>query len=113
MTKESVPKDSSPEAFAVKRVRHYNNTFQGDKSAEFVLQDLMTFCNFMGDGFSKDPHETAYMAGRRSVILYVLDKLQQSEFDVAAKMKIDNILNREFSSSSDGKKSYEDSVFGK
>lgn len=111
MTKESVPKGS--EAFAVKRVRHYGNTFKGDESAEFVLQDLMTFCNFMGDGFNKDPYETAYMAGRRSVILYIMAQLEQSEFDVAAKMKIDNILNREFSNSSDGRKSYEDSVFGK
>lgn len=104
------------ESFAAKKLLHYMNTLgDGSESTEFVIQDLMSFVNFMGDGFSKDPYETAYFAGRRSVILYLLSQLEQGEFAVLSRNKLDSVLRKEFASSSDAdsvNNSYSNAIFG-
>lgn len=94
-------KEEKKEPMQVIQARHFGNVFDGTESAEFVIQDLLNFCGFQSDGFSSDPYETAYNAGRRSVFLYLTSVMQLNELQVAAKLKIDNILNKEFVNSSD------------
>lgn len=104
-------KQETKEPFEVIQSRHYANTFDGSDSAEFTLQDIMHFCGMMRTGFSKDSNEMAYNAGKRDVILYILQKLNLNEMQVFAKTQMNNILNKEFSKSSTGS-DYAKAVFG-
>ena len=91
------------ESFALKKNRHYHATFAGP-SGEFVLQDLMKFCNMNNPSFDPlkpDPHLTAFNEGKRSAILYILSLLQVNEVQLNAMQNISNIYNTEFENSAE------------
>jgi len=52
--------------------KHIFNTAEGQR----VLRDVLDFCGLLSDGFAEDPYVTAYNAGRRSVGVYLLEKLE-------------------------------------
>lgn len=103
------------EPFEIIKSRHYGNTFEGE-SGDFVLQDLMSFCNLTNNIVGKDSNDTYYNIGKRDTILYIMQILNLNEFQVAAKMKLDNILNKEFARSSNYDASaaspYQKAIFG-
>lgn len=69
------------ESFEQVRAKHYHNVFSG-ASSEFVIQDLMKFCNYINSSFNEQyPNSdvTIFNEGRRSVILYILSLLQVKE----------------------------------
>lgn len=70
------------ESFEIKRNRHYASTFKG-VSAEFVLQDLMKYCNNIHSSFDPtNPHVTSFNEGKRAVVLHILAMLQYNEVEL-------------------------------
>lgn len=57
------------------KVADYKAVFLGGEKGKKVLYDIAADCGLDADGFSKDPYENAYMAGKRSVIIGILSKL--------------------------------------
>ena len=56
-------------------VKAYREVF-GDDRGQTVLRDLMDECAFFSDGFDPDrPDLTQYNAGKRGMIIHILDKL--------------------------------------
>ena len=45
------------------------------------LFDLLDHAQYFNDGFDKDPQKMAYTAGRRSVGLYMIEKLKEADHD--------------------------------
>lgn len=56
-------------------VDDYKQVF-GSDAGQRVLRDLEDFAGLLSDGFSENPYITAYNAGRRSVGVYLLEKLE-------------------------------------
>ncbi len=56
-------------------VDDYKQVFSSD-AGQRVLRDLEDFAGLLSDGFSENPYITAYNAGRRSVGVYLLEKLE-------------------------------------
>jgi len=87
------------EPFEIISARHYAATFSGS-SGEFVMQDIMKACGFLQDGYDPDrPGFSEYMAGRRSVMLFILEKMQMNELHVLSMSKITSALNEAFKTS--------------
>jgi len=92
--------ENKKEPYEVIRARHYANVFKGD-SGEFVLQDLLKEGCMFSDGFDPDTSILAYLAGKRSILCYITERLQLNEMEVYAKTKMDSVINNEFKSSLD------------
>jgi hypothetical protein len=63
-------------------VAAYKAVFLGTERAKHVLFDILANCGVDSVGFSADPYETAYAAGRRSVAMEILGKLNMDVRDV-------------------------------
>jgi len=73
---------SNARAKAADRLRRaIQTTFDGEKSAE-VLVHLAEFCGAMKSNYRENPHEMAYMEGRRSVWLEIQKNLNLTEEDL-------------------------------
>jgi hypothetical protein len=89
------------ESFEVKKNRHYHTTF-GGPSGEYVIQDLMRYCNSNNTSFDENPHVTSFNEGKRSALLYILSILQVNEVQLTAMQRLNNIYNSEFANSIEG-----------
>ncbi len=58
--------------------KNYKLTF-GSESGEKVLEDLLKRFHYHTSTFSKDPNETMFLEGQRSVILFLQNLLNQKE----------------------------------
>lgn len=63
-------------------VAAYKAVFLQNQRGKDVLYDIAADCGIDTDGFSKDPSECAYLAGRRSVIIGILSKLNMDVRDI-------------------------------
>tara|TARA_B100001057_G_scaffold450176_1_gene491996 strand:+ start:989 stop:1204 length:216 start_codon:yes stop_codon:yes gene_type:complete len=57
-------------------IKLYQRIFKSE-DGEKLLEDLEKRCNVESTSFSKDPYETAFREGQRSVILYIKNILKQ------------------------------------
>jgi hypothetical protein len=53
----------------LKRSGAFMRAFRGE--GEEVLKAIEDFCGYRSDNFSKDPYETAYACGQRSVAVFI------------------------------------------
>jgi len=60
-------------------IRAYKEVFDTE-SGKLVLKDLMKSCHMMQSTFDKDPYETHFNEGARSVVLRIL-KTQNTSMD--------------------------------
>ena len=58
-------------------IKLYQRIFKSE-DGEKLLEDLEKRCNVESTSFSKDPYETAFREGQRSVILYIKNILKQN-----------------------------------
>lgn len=63
-------------------VANYKAVFLGGEKGKKVLYDIAADAGLDTDGFSKDPYEHAYMAGKRAMALGILAKLNMDVRDV-------------------------------
>jgi len=68
-------------------VRAYKEVFESE-SGELVLEDLMKSCHMASCTFDKDPYETHFNEGARSVVLRIL-KTKNTSMD-----KLNEMLRR-------------------
>jgi len=66
----------------LKRSGAFMRAFRGE--GEEVLKEIESFCGYKNDGFDKDPYETAYMCGRRSVAVFI-HNIIDADVDMAKK----------------------------
>ena len=66
---------------AYTRVKDFKETFESE-SGKKMLFELMKFCGFLGKPFSKDPCQTAYDAGQRDVIGWILTNMKVKEREI-------------------------------
>ena len=60
-------------------IKHYKTTF-GSESGERVLEDLKKRCSFNSTTHIKgDSHESAYLEGARSAVLFINNMLNKKE----------------------------------
>ena len=57
-------------------IKLYQRIFKSE-DGEKLLEDLEKRCNVESTSFSKDPYETAFREGQRSVILHIKNILKQ------------------------------------
>lgn len=68
----------------------------GGVDGEYVLNDLMAYCNFTSTTIADSPHLTYFNEGKREVILYILSELKKSPNELEAMWgNGDNIIETE------------------
>lgn len=74
---------------ALNKILAYKRHFKLE-DGELILNDLLSRFHFKTSTMCKDPYDTAYNEGQRSVVLYILSQLEKSEkeiLDLLASMK--------------------------
>jgi hypothetical protein len=63
---------------SIANIQAYKSVFKSEDGQK-VLWDLMKLNSFMQDSYVQgDPYSTAYNEGRRSVVLYILQKINEN-----------------------------------